>query len=100
MRPAMKTPAQIRDWIKDAAREMIDNGHPNLARRLFDAADQIDMHLSLAAADPVNEVNRLRNVIKKAIPEQTNAEVQRWLKVALTPGLPIYQNTGRRIDAD
>jgi hypothetical protein len=45
------------------------------------------------------EIERLRAVIRHALPHQTNQEVARWLNVAVNlPGGAIHDDKGRRID--
>lgn len=92
-----KLPEQLRGIHHD----LLENGNQLAAIRLVKIADQIDKYLSLISfGNSVTEVDRLRAIIKNAIPYQTNAEVQRWLQAALLYGAVIYQDGGgRRIDA-
>ena len=88
--------------LRDVAREMSEQGHPWIGSKIMDMAQQIDEYVALnAAGQSTAEVARLRAVIQNAIPHQSNFEVLRWLREALSYGMPIYQNVNnRRIDVE
>lgn len=92
---------KIPEKLRNISEDLLENGHPHPARQLVHIAAQIEGYLRLRTlGNSVTEVDRLRTIIKNAIPHQTNEEVQRWLKAALLYGAVIYQDGGgRRIDA-
>jgi CDP-diacylglycerol pyrophosphatase len=72
-----------------------------MAAGLVGRAEQlvIQMQTAISQDQDKAEIERLRAVIRHALPHQTNQEVARWLNVAVNlPGAAIHDDKGRRID--
>jgi ribosomal protein S6 len=73
----------------------------HVAAGLVGRAEQlvIQMQTVIRQNQDKAEIERLRAVIRHALPYQINQEVARWLNVAVnTPGVAIQDDKGRRID--
>lgn len=90
------------DRLVEVARDMVTQGHPGLASAILSEVSALEDIVYTSMRDNnVLEIQRLRAIIKNAIPHQTNGEVSRWLSAALQSGVPIYQNVnGKRIDQE
>lgn len=81
---------------RTVARELSESGHPRGAQVIHALAAMIER---LTRPPDAQAEARLRAVIRHALPHQTNTEVERWLRAALSRGsAPIFDNQGRRVD--
>jgi hypothetical protein len=90
----------VPETARAVARELLDSGHPRGGAMIFELVNLVEkLEEQVQQSQSGRDVLRLRAVIQHALQHQTNGEIERWLRAALTGAdSAIFDNQGRRVD--